>query len=275
MAELVGAYAASHAPLIIRAWDDIPPEQQRRLNAAYAELGRRLSAANPDVIVGVTPDHWVNFFIDNLPAVCLGLGAEHKGPSEPWMADFPWKTLPGHPRFAQHLAETALDSEFEPSLSYRLELDHGFSIPLWRMALPRMPAIVPLILNDLEPPMPSIRRCASWGRLIAEAIASYPQELRVAVLATGGLSHSIGEPTMGEIDEPFDRECIEHFSRGSEEALVDFLDSRLNSTGNGAHEVRNWVVAHAVAGGRGFELIDYLNVPSVYVGCGYAAWNLG
>jgi len=274
MAELVGVYAASHGPLIIRAWDAIPAEQQVRLDAAYHELGRRISAAAPDVLIGVTPDHWVNFFIDNLPAVCLGVGPEHRGASEPWMSGFPWKTLPGHSRFAQHLAETALDSDFEPSLSYNLELDHGFCIPLWRMDLAKLPAIVPMIINDLEPPMPSIRRCASWGRLLAQAVATYPENIRVAVLATGGISHSIGESTMGEIDEPFDRECIRHFSEGTEGPLVDFLDSRLNSTGNGAHEIRNWVVAHAAAGSRGFELIDYLNVPAVYVGCGYAAWNL-
>lgn len=274
MAELVGVYAASHAPLIIRAWNAIPAGQQIRLNAAYGELGRRIDAVRPDVIVGVTPDHWVNFFIDNLPAICLGMGAQHRGTSEPWMSAFPRKTLPGHPRFAQHLAETALDSDFEPSLSYDIELDHGFCIPIWRMELAHLPAIVPMIINGLEPPMPSIRRCAAWGRLLAQAIRTYPGDLRVAVLATGGISHSIGEPTMGEIDEPFDRDCIRYFTSGDEGPLVEFLDARLNSTGNGAHEVRNWVVAHATAGSRGFELIDYLNVPEVYVGCGYAAWNL-
>jgi len=103
---------------------------------------------------------------------------------------------------------------------------------------------------------------------------SYPEELRVAVLATGGLSHSIGEPTMGEIDEPFDHDCVRLFTAGDEAPLVDFLDTRLLSTGNGAHETRNWVIAHGAAGSRGFELIDYLPVPEVYVGCAFAAWKL-
>src|SRR4029077_7585202 len=98
---------------------------------------------------------------------------------------------------------------------------------------------------------------------------------RVALLATGGLSHSIGEPTMGEIDEPFDRECIRHFESGDERVLVDFLNERLPTIGNGAAEIRNWVAAHGAAGKRGFELIGYCNCPEVYVGCGYASWNLG
>jgi hypothetical protein len=97
----------------------------------------------------------------------------------------------------------------------------------------------------------------------------------VAILATGGLSHSIGEATMGEIDEPFDRECIRHFESGDERKLVDFLNERLPTIGNGAAEIRNWVAAHGAAGKRGFELIGYCNVPEVYVGCGFASWNLG
>src|SRR5690606_13855021 len=114
-----------------------------------------------------------------------------------------------------------------------------------------------------------------WGRLLSRAVASYPGDLRVAILATGGLSHSIGEPTMGEIDEPFDRDCIRLFSAGDEAPLCDYLETALPRTGNGAQEVRNRVVAHGAAGARGFESIDYLPVPEVYVGCGFAAWRAG
>jgi hypothetical protein len=97
--------------------------------------------------------------------------------------------------------------------------------------------------------------------------------LRVAVLGSGGLSHSIGERTMGAIDEDFDRECIARFST-DEKSLLQFLEEKLPQAGNGTEEVRNWVVAHGAAGGRGFELIDYLPVPAVIVGCGFASWRL-
>jgi hypothetical protein len=141
------------------------------------------------------------------------------------------------------------------------------------MALDPLPAIVPLIINDLEPPMPSIARCFAWGTLLAEAIATYPADLRIAVLASGGLSHSIGEATMGIIEESFDRACIAAFEQPDTDALVRFLDAELPQVGNGGHEVRNWVVAHAAAGGRGFSLLDYYPVPEVYVGCAWAAWE--
>jgi hypothetical protein len=88
------------------------------------------------------------------------------------------------------------------------------------------------------------------------------------------LSHSIGEPTMGYIDEEFDHACIAHFRGGDDERLAAFLEKALPRTGNGAHEIRDWVVAHAAADSRGFELIDYFPSPPTLVGAGFAAWKL-
>jgi Catalytic LigB subunit of aromatic ring-opening dioxygenase len=274
MAELVGIYAASHGPLIARDWDRLPDTLRQRLSAAYGELGRRLVAAGTDVIVGLAPDHWTNFFLDNLPSLCIGLGEEHGGPPEPFMKDFAPTPLPGDAALGRHILETALSRDFEPSLSYRLRLDHGLCLPLSRMALAPMPRIVPILINELEPPLLSYRRCLAWGRLLRRAIDSYPAPARIAILATGGLSHSIGEPTMGAIDEEFDRRCIAALARGEEGPLIDLLERGADRAGNGAHEIRNWAVAHGAAGSRGFELLDYLPAPEVYVGCAYAAWRV-
>ena len=275
MAELVGVYAASHGPMIVRNWNILAPAERENLTAAFSELGRRIKAARPDALIVISPDHWVNFFIDNLPAICVGVGEAHDGPPEPWFKEFPHRKMAGHPPLAEHVVRTALERDFEPSISYQLALDHGFCIPLWKTGLEPLPAIVPVIFNDLEPPFPSVKRCFAWGAMLAEAVASYPGKLRVGVLATGGLSHSIGEPDMGRIDEAFDRDCIRRFENGDAPALFDFLNERLPGAGNGASEVRNWVAAHGAARGRGFELIRYDPIPNVYVGCGFASWKLG
>jgi len=272
MAEFVGAFAASHAPLIARDWDKFAPESREIITTDFHELGRRIAAARPDVLIELSADHWTNFFLDNLPNICIGIGASHDGPPEPFMNNFP-RSIAGDTAFAQHIAKVALDDEFEPSISHHLALDHGFCIPLMKMELPKLPRIVPIVVNNLEPPMPSIRRCFAWGKLLAKAIASYPENIRVAILASGGLSHSIGEPTMGAIDEAFDRDCIAAFKAGAEGPLTKLLDERMEAAGNGTHEVRNWVIAHAAAGSRGFDLIDYRAMPEVYVGCGWASWN--
>jgi aromatic ring-opening dioxygenase catalytic subunit (LigB family) len=274
MASLVGCFAASHGPLIARDWPTMSEALHTQFRTRFREMGRRFDAARPDVLIEIAPDHWSNFFLDNLPSVCIGVGEVHDGPPEPFLKDFPLKQIPGHPGFGMHLLTTALAQDFEPSLSHHLKLDHGFCIPLLRMELARIPAIVPITVNDLEPPMMSIRRCLAWGRLLRTAIETYPEPLRIAVLASGGLSHSIGEPSMGDIDEAFDHECLRLFASGDDGALTDYLEHALPRTGNGAHEVRNWVIAHAAAGSRGFDLIAYEPVPEVYVGCGYASWKV-
>lgn len=274
MAELAGIYAASHGPLIIRNWDRVTPGHREVLTGAFAELGRRIKAARLDALVIISPDHWVNFFIDNLPMICIGVGETHGGPNEPWMMkEFPHPTLPGHPQLARHILDTALESGFEPSVSHRMMLDHGFCIPLLKAGVdPRLP-LVPVVFNDIEPPFPTVARCYAWGEMLARAIASMPGDLRVGILASGGLSHSVGEATMGQIEEAFDRECLELFRCGDPASLCDFLAQRLPQVGNGASEIRNWLAAHGAAGGRGFELIHYSAVPEVIVGCGFAAWQ--
>src|SRR3954466_8586173 len=272
MASLVGAFAASHGPLIVREWENVPPEQKKRMSEGFRELGRRIVAAKADVIIVVSPDHWSNFFLDNVPAICIGVGEVNEGPPEPWMKAFPHRELPGHAKLGMHVAQTALDEGFEPSLSHRLKLDHGICIPLWRMELATLPRVTPILLNSIETPMPSLKRCYEWGALLRKAIESYAEPLRVAILGTGGLSHSIGEKTMGAIHEDFDRATIRLFGL-SDRSLLEFLERGLPTHGNGSEEVRNWLVAHGAAGGRGFELVDYLPVPTVIVGCGFASWR--
>ncbi len=274
MAKLVAALASSHAPLMARAWESVGPERLAEIKKTFAEMGRRLQAAKPDVLVVISPDHWVNFFINNLPSVCICVGETHEGPPEPWMKDVPYKVFPGHPRLGLHLAEQAFKQGFEPSLSYHLQIDHGIAIPLWRMGIPPTPTIVPIIVNTVEPPLMTVRRSAEWGRFIRAAIESYPEDLRVAIMATGGLSHSIGERDMGAIYEKFDHECLDLMRAGGVEPLVEFLERNIESAGNGAAEIRNWVMAHSAVNGKPFDLIGYHPYPEWYVGNGFGTWNL-
>ena len=275
MAELAGVYAASHGPLIARDWEKLPEWLKTRIAGAFGELGRRLRDARPDVIIGLAPDHWTNFSLENLPALCIGIGEEHEPPPEPFLKSFAalHPSIRGAPALACHILETALMRDFEPSLSHRLRIDHGLALPLARLHLEPLPALVPILINELEPPMLSLRRCGAWGRLLRTAIESHREPLRVAVLATGGLSHSIGEPTMGAIDEAFDRRCLAAFAGGDESTLLAVLESGLPAAGNGSHEIRNWLVAHGAAGAHGFETIDYIPAPELYLGCAFAAWG--
>ncbi len=276
MAKLVGAVGVPHAPLIARDWSILPEPTRAALQAAYLRVGNALRAAQPDVLIVVSPDHWTNFFLNNLPAFCIGIGARHDPPAEPFMREFPFDLM-GDPALAQFLLAQAYAGSFEPSFSYQLRLDHGFCLPLWRLGFDELPKIIPVALNAIEPPMPTPARCVTFGQMLRRAIAAYPGEERIAIVASGGLSHSIGESTMGDIDARFDRAFCEALTHATMRSLLAFLDAELPRVGNGTHEIRNWLVAHGAVAGEGggrFRLADYLEVPEVYVGCGFATWGL-
>ena len=275
MAKVVGSFAASHAPNIARSWDNLTSETRDWLTTRYNDLGDRVKALEPDVLVFHSNDHWINFFLDNIPAFLIGIGDEHDPPPEPFMKGlFPQENLPGHAGLGRHLLEYALKSDFDPSYSHRVKIDHGIGIPIWRMGFDEVPPVVPVFINLVEEPFPTPKRCLAWGHMIREAIEAYPEDLRVVVFGTGGLSHSIGETTMGWIDEKFDHACIDLFRTASDDHLANELDRMLVQTGNGGAELRSWSIAHAVAGGKGFDLIDYIPQPETLIGCGLAEWKI-
>ncbi len=272
MAHLVGVFAASHMPPLVHKWAHVDAARQAEVSAAYEEMGRRIRAARPDVLVMIGPDHMQNFFFDNFPAVCVGTGETHLGPTEPWLKPVA-ESYAGHRALGEHIAATAFTSDFEPATSRRVRLDHGFIIPLRFGKVEPPPPIVPIIINTVELPMPSVRRCDAWGRLVAKAVASFPSTERVAVIGHGGLSHSIGEPTMGEIDVEFDQGFMQRLAREDTEELIRFTEARIGFAGNGAQESRHWVVARGAAGGRRFDRIYYRAIPEWYTGLCIASWE--
>ena len=275
MAEFVGSFAASHGPNIARNWETLKDETRDWVVTRFGELGNRLKTANPDVLVIHSTDHWVNFFLDVMPAFCVGIGAEHEGPPEPFMKPvYPHETLPGHEELGRHILDRAFAADFDPAYSMRLKLDHGMCVPIWQFGLDPALPIVPIFINLVEKPFPSPKRCLAWGRMVRQAIESYPEDIRVAVLGTGGLSHSIGETTMGWIDEPFDHACIELFRNAPDDRLATELDAMLENTGNGGAELRAWVISHAAAGSKGFDMVDYIPMPEALIGCGLAEWRV-
>ncbi len=273
MAELVGVFACSHAPQLVRDWEAIEAGRRSRLDHSFRELAHAIVSSRADAIVVIGPDHWSNFFLNNMPAICIGVGSHHGGPPEPWLSAFPHRTMAGDARFGMHLAEYVFAHGFEPSLSYDMKLDHGFCVPLWRMGLDPVPAIVPVVINAIQSPVPSIVRCLEFGKMIANAITAFDVARRIAILATGGLSHSVGEPTMREVDEIFDRSSLTYFAGGDPAALIAHLsEERIARAGNGASEIRYWAIAHGAAGARGFDLLHYEVVHEVGTGCGFARW---
>jgi aromatic ring-opening dioxygenase catalytic subunit (LigB family) len=272
VAELVGVFAASHTPVMLNFPEAISDAERDEVFGAFRMLGDEMRSARPDTVIVVSDDHLHNFFLDNFPAFCIGAAAQYATPVEHWLkADK--QVLRGDSELGAHLLGEALRSGFDPSFSMELTLDHGVLTPLQLARLTDVAAVVPLAVNCVQPPLPTMGRALQWGRLVRDAVASFPHARRVAVLATGGLSHDIATPRMGAVNETFDREFLRLLGVGDTAPLLRHAEAHVNEAGNGAEEIRTWLVAHGCAGATGFETLYYRAIANWYTGIGLARWR--
>jgi aromatic ring-opening dioxygenase catalytic subunit (LigB family) len=274
MANICGVFAASHTPVMLNFADAIPANEREAVFTAFKDLGRRIAACAPDVLVVVSDDHLHNFFLDNFPAVCIGAAESYATPVEHWLKA-EYRTLPGHAEFAAHLLSEALNGEFDPAFSMELVLDHGILTPLELSGVARATPIVPLLVNCVQPPMPSMRRCLQWGKLLHRAIVSFTGAERIGVLATGGLSHDLATPRMGLLNDAFDHEFVRLLGESDDDALTSYAATHVHEAGNGAEEVRTWLVARGAAQGGPLEVIFHKGIADWYTGICIAQWYEG
>ena len=105
--------------------------------------------------------------------------------------------------------------------------------------------LVPIVQNCAVPPLVPVRRAYEFGKALGDAIRSYDGLERVAVAGAGGLSHWIGNPRVGDINEEFDNWFLGVLESGDLEQVLDIENDEIELAGNGNHEMRSWL---AVAG---------------------------
>jgi aromatic ring-opening dioxygenase LigB subunit len=146
-----------------------------------------------------------------------------------------------------------------------MSLEHGIMVPLSFIDPNHTLPIVPILQNCMAPPMPSLRRCWEFGKLIRDVAEKSGR--RVAVVGTGGLSHSPGAPEAGFIDEAFDRRFLELLASDSPEDALDLPNEAIDSAGFGTWEIRQWATALGAAGGRGARVLAYEAIKEWETGC--------
>ena len=286
---LVAAVAASHAPNILlepgAEWDDfmrlhyrMAPEAaarkpsveeqralRRQVEEAFAALKADLDAARPDVLVVVANDQFVNFFYDNIPAFFVGLGEEYRGRFVRHLFHYR-----GHPELGRAILAGGLEAEIDFAFGERVELEHTQTVPLWFLAPPgsTLP-ILPVFVNTWIEPLPSPRRCYRVGEVIRRVVDDRPE--RVALLATGGLSHFPGSPRIGEIDTGFDAKLLELLREGQGRTLASWSLEELQQAGDS--EFLNWMVALGAVGDAR-ALRTFYHPDGVATGLGFASWRL-
>jgi protocatechuate 4,5-dioxygenase beta chain len=278
MAEIVSVLALAHAPGATGWLDKAPKHEQDGINQGYAELRRRLEATRPDVIVGVANDHLLNFHPGHVPDWCVGTAAQWQGPAA-WFRD--WINVPdyqvaGERELARHIVRASGRKGF--NLDYRDDLlfDDNWSVPLHYLTPAHDIPLVPIHMNCVLPPMPPVQRCFEFGQVLAEVVQAWPQHLRVAIMATGGLSHDPGGPKYFGVDEAFDRWFLGLLGEGDPQQVLRecTLDKMMAAGDGGTTELLAWIVALGAVGRRKADTAFY--VPSVPLRCGMGGvtWNM-
>ena len=267
MATIVGAIATSHTPTIGFALD--ANKQQDPVWApifeGYRPVQEWLAKKQPDVLFLIYNDHITSFFFDHYSHFALGVGDQY------WPADEgggPRKLPPiaGHPDLARHVATGLVADEFDLSYFQAKGLDHGCFSPLsllWPHEGKWPGALVPLQVGVLQFPIPSARRCFKLGQSLRKAIESYPPDIKVAIVGTGGLSHQVHGERCGFNNTPWDMEFLDLLEKDPEKLTDITIAEYAKRGGFEGSEVIMWLVMRGALTKKVKKLHQAYYLPSM------------
>ena len=192
MAQVVSAISMSHAPGAL-GWPDAPSQSVReRMSRAASRLAENLEQARPDVMVAFLDDHFENHFRSLMPSLSVGIAPTHSGPSDHLLEFLRFssrKLIPGRPELAEALLVQLVQAGFDVARAGECEYGNNLMVPLQLIRPQCDIPIIPVFINVFTPPLVSTSRVYAFGEAVRAAVDALPDGLRVAFLATGGLSH--------------------------------------------------------------------------------------
>ena len=174
--------------------ENAKPDARARTEEATLRLGQTLTDAQPNVIIAFLDDHFENFFRTNMPTIAVGVAETHSGPADQLMEALrvPKKHyFAGNPKVAEHILTSLVHGGFDCSRTGATEFGQNLLMP-WVLMQAKLPAdvsVVPVYLNVFTPPLMKYSRAFALGEAVGEIVKTLPDDCRVGLLATGGLSH--------------------------------------------------------------------------------------
>ena len=258
MGEIVAAIGTCHTPYMFTRPPDENPQQLDQAGASMQELGKVLDETKPDAIIFLGADHVETFSVSCVPTFAIVAGSRA-------IARFAGREidLPIHREMAEDiLNKLVVDKGFDIAYSEDAELGHAFAIPFEYVIGKRDIPVIPFFTNVYVPPLPTPKRCAALGTAIAEIVKGRKE--RVAIIASGGMSHYPGTTKYLQPEFDFDRWLLSEFEVGHTDALLDMTGTQLDEVGN--TEMLSWAVMFGAIGAQEGELIDY--IPTWHHGLG-------
>jgi len=249
-------------------------------------LAAAVAEAKPDVVVIVGDDQDELYSPGNMPALGLFWGAQvamHAMPSglPEWMQSMAkgyamdeLHKFPGHPDLALEIIKGMMDRGVDLAICKDVPepeksgFGHAFGFPVKRLFGGKEIPIIPMMLNTyFLPNVPSADRCFDVGLKLRESIESSDLDLRVAVIASGGLSHFV-------VEEELDRGVMGGLGDPTGAALRKIPREALLE---GSSEILNWVVTAGAVSHLSLESAEYIPVrrtpAGTGVGLGFAVWK--
>lgn len=268
MASIVGGFCMPHNPLITGETEAADPGQASNIFAAFTAVRRAVADLKADTVIVIADDHYAMFGPQCLPSLLIAIG-DLEGPIEPWLR-IPRRPVPNNSPLAEHIMNFGFDRGFDWAVAKTLSLDHATMVPT-HLAIPDGTRVIPIYLAAGVAPLIRPRRCHELGRMLRAAVEAWSGNERVVIFGTGGISHWVGTKEMGKVNTAFDRQVLQLVERGDTEGLVSLDDDYvIEHGGNGALEIRNWIVAMAAMPGCKGKVLAYEAVPPWITGLGVA-----
>lgn len=270
---LVFAGACSHAPGITGRAERGDPTQRKILLNNFDRMRQEIKDSSAEALVVVAAEHFANFFMNNMPAYCIGMADYYEGPieDEEWLA-IKRVRVPGNSQLSERLIKIIMN-DVDVAYAQEWKFDHGISVPLNFLTPDYDIDIIPVNINCQGPPLTPLSRAYKFGQALRKACDSVPE--KIAVVATGGISHWPCTPDSGKINEDFDREFLDCFIKNDKERMLSFTDEyTYENGGQGGFEIRTFIaIAGACEGAKG-NLWCYEPIPDYAVGCTLAKMEI-
>jgi protocatechuate 4,5-dioxygenase beta chain len=260
-------------PAIGAAIDNKKTEEPywKRVFSGFEKSKEWMANAKPDVIIEVYNDHASAFSMDIVPTFALGCAAEFPPADEGW-GPRPVPVVKGHPKLAAHIAQSVILDEFDLTIVNKMEVDHGLTVPLNLVfgSPAEWPCpVIPLAVNVVLYPPPTGRRCYKLGQAIRKAVESYPEDLRVVVMGTGGMSHQISGPRAGLINSAFDKAFLDGLSQDPERLVnIPHLEYMREAGAEGIEMVM-WLIMRGALDDDVKEVYRFYTVPASNTAVGH------
>jgi protocatechuate 4,5-dioxygenase beta chain len=276
VAKIIAGIGSSHVPAIGAALDNNKTEEPywKRVFSGFVKSQEWMEETKPDVAIVVYNDHASAFSVDLIPTFALGCAAEFPPADEGW-GPRPVPVVQGHPALASHIAQSVILDEFDITICNKMEVDHGLTVPLNLLCGKRNPdqewpfPVIPLAVNVVMYPPPTGHRCYMLGKAIKKAVESYPEDLRVVIFGTGGLSHQISGPRAGLINSKWDKNFLDKLSKDPVALTkIPHLDYMREAGAEGIEMVM-WLIMRGALENKVDEVYRFYTVPASNTAVGH------